>query len=120
MKNILTYALLLFSSFSFTQTVEPFLERIVSQFPNVRDVAMTQSKEEVVFSAQSFMGDISVLVSIKKVNDEWQQPKIVNFSGRYFDLEPFFSKDGLTLYFVSNRPLNQTSQITKDFDLVRK
>ena len=102
---------------SFSQSVEPFIPESVKEFPNVRDLAMTNDGNEIVFSAQSVLGDVSALVSVKKINNQWQKPEVVSFSGRYFDLEPFFSKDGLTLYFVSNRPLNQTSDTIKDFDI---
>ncbi|WP_456439601.1 TolB family protein [Psychroserpens sp.] len=93
----------------------PFLEDTVKQFPNVRDIALTDN--EIVFSAQSIMGDISALVYVRKNKDVWSTPEVLSFSGQYFDLEPFFSNDGLTLYFVSNRPLNDTSTETKDFDI---
>ncbi len=117
MKRIITYLVFIIYSYTFSQSVQPFLDTIVSQFPNVRDLAMTQNQNEVLFSAQSVMGDISVLIGTKKVNDLWQQPEVVSFSGRYFDLEPFFATDGLTLFFVSNRPLDQTSETIKDFDI---
>ncbi|MEZ4803743.1 MAG: hypothetical protein R2797_13300 [Gelidibacter sp.] len=117
MKLIFTFAFFLYYALSISQTVEPFLETIVSKFPNVRDVAISQNKDEVLFSAQSAMGDMSALVCVKRINGEWQEPEVVSFSGQYFDLEPFFSKDALTLYFVSNRPLDQTSETTKDFDI---
>ncbi len=121
MKRFLILALLLGNLPTFGQsqvkTVSPFLENIVSEFPNIRDLAVSATSDEVIFSAQSFMGDVSALVSVKKTNNEWADPKVVSFSGRYFDLEPFFSKDGLTLYFVSNRPLDQMSDETKDFDI---
>lgn len=95
----------------------PFLDTIVSQFPNARDIALTSTNDEAVFSAQSVMGDLSVLITVEKENELWVKPKVISFSGRYFDLEPFFSRDGLTLYFVSNRPLDQMSDSTKDFDI---
>src|SRR5690606_32994026 len=95
----------------------PFLNDIVSQFPNVRDVAISATQDEVVFSAQSYMSDISALVTVKKTSNGWNKPEIVSFSGQYFDLEPYFSKDGLSLYFVSNRPLDTSSTVVKDFDI---
>ena len=85
-------------------TPEPFLKGIVDQFPNVRDIAISPNGDEVIFSAQSVMGDISALVSVTKTSEGWSQPNVVSFSGQFFDLEPFFSPDGLQLYFVSNRP----------------
>lgn len=98
-----------------TNPVTPFLEEIITQFPNVRDVAL--SGNEVVFSAQSLMGDISALIYVKKINNQWSSPKIISFSGQYFDIEPFFSEDGLTLFFSSNRPVDISSNQTKDFDI---
>jgi hypothetical protein len=95
--------------------VVPFLAQAVSQFPNVRDLALTQ--DEAIFSVQSVMGDLSALVYLKKLQDQWSNPEVVSFSGQYFDLEPFFSDDGLTLYFVSNRPMDSSSTETKDFDI---
>jgi len=117
MKHFFLFLFLVFYNLSISQTVKPFIPDIVSQFPNVRDVAMTSSADEIIFSAQSFMGDISALVGVKKMGNQWQEPEVLPFSGRYHDLEPFFSKDGLTLYFVSNRPLDQLSDTIKDFDI---
>lgn len=115
--------LLLFFSFlmGYSQTekiqVTPFLTDIVSQFPNVRDVAISSTQDEVVFSAQSYMSDISALVTVRKTATGWTNPEIVSFSGQYFDLEPYFSSDGLSLYFASNRPLDEASSDVKDFDI---
>ena len=121
MKLIFTFLLLTFSTYLFPQSeiskVEPFLESVISQFPNVRDIAISNNQSEVVFSAQSYMGDLSALISIKKTNNTWSTPEIVSFSGQFFDLEPYFSSDGLTLYFVSNRPLDSSLSTIKDFDI---
>ncbi len=87
------------------------------QFPNVRDIAISPAQDEVVFSAQSYMSDISALVLSKKVANVWSQPEIISFSGQFFDLEPFFSNDGLSLYFASNRPIDALSTEVKDFDI---
>src|SRR5690606_29108425 len=95
----------------------PFLNDIVSQFPNVRDVAISSTQDEVVFSAQSYMSDISALVTVRKTATGWTNPEIVSFSGQYFDLEPYFSSDGLSLYFASNRPLDEALSDVKDFDI---
>ena len=115
----ITFVLYFFSILCFSQSksnqVFPFLEPIVSQFPNVRDLALTEN--EAIFSAQNVTGDLSVLVNVKKLNDQWSKLEVVSFSGQYFDIEPFFSEDGLTLYFVSNRPMDSSSTETKDFDI---
>ena len=120
MKQFTLLIIFIVSFFTFAQPKEtpvPFLENVVKQFPNVRDIALTQNQEEVVFSAQSFMGDISALITCKKANGIWEAPELISFSGQYFDIEPFFSKDGLHLYFASNRPIDASSNETKDFDI---
>jgi hypothetical protein len=122
MKQITLSIIFLYSLFSFSQSstedvIEPFLEDIVSQFPNVRDLSISPNEKEAVFSAQSFMGDISALMIVSKTDTKWSNPEIISFSGQYFDIEPFFSNDGLKLFFASNRPMDNTSTIVKDFDI---
>lgn len=118
MKYIFTIVFVCFHTLFFSQNkkVEPFLETIITQFPNVRDLAIVNNNE-VIFSAQSVMGDFSALVTSKYENGTWSNPEVISFSGQYFDIEPFFSGDGLTLYFASNRPLDDTSNSPKDFDI---
>lgn len=118
MKRILPLILFISSQISFSQHLtEPYLQDIVSQFPNVRDVAISPDGNDVMFSAQSIMGNLSTIISIKKDGNTWSKPEVASFSGKYFDLEPFFSLDGLTLYFVSTRPEDSTSNEAKDFDI---
>lgn len=99
------------------QNPKPFLETVVKQFPNVRDIAIAPNGDEILFTAQSVMGNLSAIIEVKKRNDTWSAPKITSFSGQYFDLEPFFSKDGLKLYFVSTRPKTSTSEEKNNFDI---
>ncbi|MEX0315097.1 MAG: hypothetical protein AB3N18_13045, partial [Allomuricauda sp.] len=96
--------------------VSPALE-VLKQFNQVRDFTMTQAGDEAFFTIQSANEEISVIASSKKKGNKWQTPNISSFSGEYKDLEPFLSPDGLKLYFVSNRPLNQIGKETKDFDI---
>ena len=96
---------------------EPFLPEIFSQFPNVRDIAISSDEDEIYFSVQSFQDEISIITHIKKINNRWSDPEIASFSGKYFDIEPFLSPDGLKLYFVSNRPMDETGDKPKDFDI---
>ncbi|MFC4721139.1 TolB family protein [Geojedonia litorea] len=116
-----TIILIFLCQFGFAQSneleVQPFLKEIVSQFPNVRDLAIAPNGNEIMFTAQSIMGNLSAIVVVKKVGKDWGKPQVAPFSGQHFDLEPFFSQDGLRLYFVSTRPLSPTETEPKDFDI---
>ncbi|WP_298791385.1 hypothetical protein [uncultured Allomuricauda sp.] len=66
-------------------------------------------------------GDMkSAIYRSVKNNDQWSTPEIVPFSGIYDDSDPHLSRDGKTLFFISNRPVSYTStsadiwMVTKD------
>lgn len=119
MKTIYTAFLLFLASIAYSQDngVEPFLPEIFSLFPNVRDIAISSDGDEIYFSVQSYLNEVSFIAGTKKLNGTWTDPEIVSFSGKYSDLEPFLSSDGLYLYYASNRPLDETHGKPKDFDI---
>jgi len=119
MKTFCTALLLLLNSIIHAQgnKAEPFLPDIFSRFPNVRDIAISSDGDEIYFSVQSYQDEVSVIAYIKKENDVWSNPEIASFSGKYFDIEPFLSSDGLRLYFSSNLPMNESENEPKDFDI---
>ncbi len=47
----------------------------------------------------------------------WSEPEIAPFSGQYWDADPFFTRDGKTLYFISNRPVKPDDPPKQDFDI---
>lgn len=97
-------------------SVQPFLADIIIQFPGVRDLAISPSGNELFFTLQSHKEELSSIVYLHKENGMWAKPAIANFSGKYNDLEPAFSPDGLRLYFASNRPLKGNGE-AKDYDI---
>ncbi|TYA60438.1 TolB-like translocation protein [Formosa maritima] len=118
MKSISTTLLFFFSFLGISQEApELFLAEFISNFPNVRDLAISPNGNEMMFTAQSVMGNLSAIVISKKTNNSWSTPKVASFSGQFFDLEPFYSNDGLKLYFVSTRPLSNETLEPKDFDI---
>ena len=118
MKRLLFLFLTLNTFFSNSQqTAAPFLEHILKPFDNIRDLAISPNGNEIMFSAQSVMGNVSAIIYASKENNKWSKPQVVSFSGQYFDLEPFFSHDGLKLYFVSSRPIDSSIKTPKDFDI---
>ena len=48
---------------------------------------------------------------------KWTIPQVVSFSGQYNDADPFVTKDGKTVYFVSNRPLQEGGTAKEDWDI---
>jgi len=58
----------------------------------------------------------SICVSFKK-NGKWSMPQVAPFSGQYTDADPFVTKDGKTLYFVSNRPMKHGGPVKPDWDI---
>ena len=49
-------------------------------------------------------------------NGTWSDPAPAKFSQHYSDDDPFFSPDGEWLYFVSNRPVNDTDNTDESID----
>jgi Tol biopolymer transport system component len=58
----------------------------------------------------------SICVSFRR-NGQWSKPQVVPFSGRWLDADPFVTKDGKTLYFVSNRPVKEGEAVKPDWDI---
>lgn len=95
----------------------PFHPEIFSRFPSVRDLALSPDGNEMFFTAQSILGELSVIVAAKCFDGNCQLAGVAPFSGNWQDLEPSFSPDGLRLYFASNRPLHKDSLTAKDYDI---
>jgi hypothetical protein len=98
-----------------TEMPKPFLEECIKNLPNVRDVAINGN--EVYFTLQSKEEEFSAIVMCKKDKNKFSMPLVASFSGRYNDLEPFITADGLALYFASNRPVNTNETAPKDYDI---
>jgi Tol biopolymer transport system component len=61
-------------------------------------------------------GFFSICVSYK-IQGKWSAPQIAPFSGKYTDADPFVTRDGKTLYFVSNRPVHEGAPAKSDWDI---
>ncbi len=89
----------------------------LNQFLNVRDFCISEDGSEAFFTIQSPFQEISQIAYITKDNNEWTKPELLPFSDSYMDLEPFLSIGGKRLFFVSDRPLDDSSSQKKDFDI---
>lgn len=113
MKKTLLLLTFFFSFYSHADMTAT-LDNLSQDFRNVRD--FTVYKNEAYFSAQSTMGDMSVIIRLSKTNHQWGNPSIAGFSGTHHDIEPFISHDGLKLYFASKRPSHEKDS-SKDYDI---
>lgn len=82
-----------------------FGENIISTQFYERDITISPQSDEIIFTRGDYKQNYRCLVSIKMCNGQWGEPEILNISGMYQDIEPFFSKMGNRLYFASNRPI---------------
>ena len=116
-----SFILLLFLCFNLTNlaqdgtNVKSFAPEIFSQYPAVRDFTIASDGMEAYFTAQSYLGELSVVMRMNYADDHWQPAEVVSFSGRYPDLEPFLESDGLKLWFASKRPRNDS--VANDYDI---
>jgi hypothetical protein len=96
---------------------QPFMSGLFAQFPNVRDLAISPGGAEIYFTIESYRKEFCAIACVKKQEKGWSEPFILPFSGKYRDLEPFLSADGLKLYFSSARPVSDTATKPKDVDV---
>ncbi len=89
----------------------------LNEFINVRDLAINKNSTEAYFTVQSPGQEIAQIAVIRKVNNQWTTPELLPFCDKYMYMEPFLTQDGKRLYFASDRPLSDTSDQRKDFDI---
>lgn len=82
---------------------------------SVRDFALSPKQDELFITVESNKNIFSSILHMTKNGRKWNV-EVAPFSGKYADIEPTFSPDGNTLYFVSNRPLQKNGEV-KDFDI---
>ena len=109
------------ASFCFGQNnkSEPqiFGEGVISTGDYETHAAFSPSGDTLYFLKCMPDGNLcSICVSYHK-NNIWSKPEIVSFSGKYVDADPFVTKDGNTIYFVSNRPLHEGNPAKEDWDI---
>ncbi|WP_158973549.1 PD40 domain-containing protein [Cellulophaga sp. L1A9] len=119
MNNGLFILSLFITSALFAQTeaaITPF-DAVLNQFTNVRDFCISKDGQEAFFTVQSPSQELSQLAYIKKEKKGWSAPELLPFNAAYKYLEPFLSYDNNKLFFVSDRPLENTTNEKKDFDI---
>ncbi|MDX1685179.1 MAG: exo-alpha-sialidase [Saprospiraceae bacterium] len=85
--------------------VHIFKPNIISTPLYERDLAITPDRKEMIYTLGDQKQTRRCLVSVKKGKEGWGESQILNISGRYQDIEPFFHLEGQRLYFASDRPI---------------
>ncbi|MCF8237399.1 MAG: hypothetical protein K9I85_04530 [Saprospiraceae bacterium] len=111
----LILSFMVFTGFVMAQ-VTPAFEQLID-IPRIRDLTMNNAGTEAWFTVQSPLEEISAIAFMVKVGQTWSEPHMMPFSGVWKDMEPFLSPDGLHLYFISDRPLDNNSTLPKDMDI---
>ncbi|MDO6435190.1 hypothetical protein Q4E93_31530 [Flavitalea sp. BT771] len=116
---LLLLAVLLLTGYSESALSQPriFEEGIISTGDYETHPAFSPSGDTLYFlKGLPDANFFSICVSYKK-NGKWSAPQIASFSGKYLDADPFVTRDGQTLYFVSNRPVNEGEPVKPDWDI---
>ena len=84
---------------------------------SVRDFALSPNKDELFFTVEGNKNTFSSIIRMTKNKGKWDMA-LAPFCGNHSDIEPSFSADGNSLYFVSNRPITKDGDL-KDYDIWR-
>ncbi len=99
-------------------TAEMFAKGIVSrEFQELNAVFSPDGNEFYYTIADPYRNFYTIVFYKRNKNDEWEGPEVAPFSGSYADADPSFSSDGKRLFFISQRPLNDSTTQSKDFDI---
>ena len=82
-----------------------FAENIISTPLYERDLAISPQGNELIYTLGDYKQHKRCLVVLNQENGNWKNAGILNISGKYQDIEPFYSNNGNRLYFASNRPI---------------
>lgn len=87
------------------------------EIPSMRDYCLGVNGDEDFFTIQSINGEVAQIATRQKSNGVWSEPVLMTFCDAFTYMEPSLSPDGLQLFFASDRPIADTTQKKKDFDI---
>ena len=99
-----------------SDTAKLFAKGILSDGLSNRDFTISPNGDEIFFTLQGQKFSSSTILHMRKENGKWSEPEVAPFSGTYRDLEATFTADGKTIFFSSDRPVNEKDS-TNDFDI---
>ncbi|GLR15831.1 TolB family protein [Portibacter lacus] len=104
------------ATLSYGQEKETQLVTTINTPLNERDFTVSPDGSVVYFTRSLLDNKTRVILKAKKNGADYSNIELASFSGKFNDLEPFFSPDGMRLYFASNRNAEQTAE-KDDYDI---
>ncbi len=99
-------------------TAQMFAEGIISKaYQELNAVFSPDGKEFYYTIADPGRSFYTIFYYKQNEKATWDGPFVAPFSGKYSDADPFITSDGKQLYFISRRPIDQSSKEPKDFDI---
>lgn len=94
-----------------------FQKGVISKGDYESHPAFTPSGDTLYMIKCTYDLKLSAICVSYKRNGQWTEPEVASFSGKYMDSDPFVTKDGRELYFMSNRPLKEGDPVKDDTDI---
>jgi Tol biopolymer transport system component len=88
-----------------------FAPGIISNGLINRDITISPDENNIYFTSSTPDYSFATIFCIKRDGKYWNKPEVVTFGKEpaYTTIEPCLNTDGTKLYFVSNKPVNDTS-----------
>jgi hypothetical protein len=71
--------------------VELFGPGLISTSMPERDLAVAPDGTEIIYTLGNYTQKLQYLITVKHSGGNWTQPQILPFSGKFQDIEPFFT-----------------------------
>lgn len=111
-------AFLFLAGASFAQTTpQIFAPGVISTGDYETHATFSPTGDTVYFIKTSYDLKVSAICVSFKRGGKWTQPQVASFSGHYVDADPFVTRDGKTLYYMTNRPLKYGDPVKDDTDI---
>lgn len=94
-----------------------FQEGVISKGDYESHPAFTPGGDTLYMIKCTYDLKISAICVSYRANGKWSEPVVASFSGRYMDSDPFVTKDGRELYYMSNRPLKEGGPVQDYTDI---
>lgn len=72
---------------------------------------------EIYFTVEGPFRSHGTILVTKMVGDTWTTPEPMEVIGEYTSWEPFISKDGTKLFYVTNKPITESDSKNSQMDI---